>query len=96
VIGNLSRLVIRRICKSKYRTQLPDLAFEVCQNLLIAFVGFDLAHGARLEFSRHFIQVPLFVTLQRVFKFCTQTALPTLTVSVSEGEFGFLAFKHKR
>jgi hypothetical protein len=96
VIGNLSRLVIRRVRKSKDRSQLSDLALEVCQNLLIAFVGFDLAHGARLEFSRHLVQVSLFVTLQGVFELCSETALSTLSVSVSEGEFGFLAFKHKR
>jgi hypothetical protein len=95
MIGDLSRLVVCRIRKSKDRTQLPDLAFEVCQNLLIAFVGFDLAHGARLEFSRHFIQVSLFVTLQRVFELCTQTALSTLSISVSEGEFGFLALEYE-
>jgi hypothetical protein len=95
MIGNLSRLVVRRVRKSKDRTQLSDLAFEVCQDLLVAFVGFDLAHCAHLQFSRHFIQVSLFVAFQCVFELCTQTSLSTLAVSISDGEFGFLALEDK-
>jgi hypothetical protein len=95
VIGNLSRLVIRRVRKSEDGSQFSDLAFEVCQDLLVALVGFDLAHGAHLQFSRHLVQVSLFVAFQRVFELCTQTALSTLAVSVSDGEFGFLALEYE-
>jgi hypothetical protein len=95
VIRNLSRLVIRRVRKGKDRTQFSDFALEVCQNFLVALVGFNLAHGSRLQFSGDFIKVSLLVTLQRVFELCTQTTLSTLSVSVSGGEFGFFAFEHK-
>lgn len=96
MIGNLSRLVIRWVRKSKYRTQFSDLAFEVCQDLLVAFVCFDLAHRTGLQLSRHFVQVSLLVTLQRIFEFCTQTSLSTLSISVSNGKLGFLALEDKR
>jgi hypothetical protein len=65
------------------------------QNLLVALVGLDLAHGAGLQFSRYFIQVSLLVALQRVFELCTQTTLSTLSVSVSGGKLGFLALENK-
>jgi hypothetical protein len=68
----------------------------VCQDLLVAFVGFNLAHGAHLKLSRHFVQVLLFVAFQCVFEFCTQTALSTLAVTISEGELGLLALEYER
>jgi hypothetical protein len=95
VIGNFSRLVVRRVRKSKDRTQFSDLALEVCQDFLVTLVGFDLAHRTRLQLSRHFVQVSLLVALQSIFEFCTQAALSTLSISVSERKFGFLALEHK-
>jgi hypothetical protein len=96
VIRNLSGLVVRRVRESENRTQFSDFAFEVCQNFLVALIGFDLAHGSRLQFSGDLIKVSLLVTFQRVFELCTQTTLSTLAVSVSGGEFGFLALEHER
>jgi len=96
MIRNLSRLVISRVRQSKDRTQLPNLALKVNQNLLVAFVGFDLAHRAHLQLSRHFIQVSLLVALQCVFKLGSQTTLSTFPLPVADGEFGFLALEYKR
>lgn len=63
MIRDLSRLVISRVRKSKDRPQLSNLTLKVCEDLLVAFVGFDLTHRPQLQFSRHFIQVSLLITL---------------------------------
>lgn len=95
MIGNLPRFVVSWIRERKDRPQFSDLAVEIRHDLLVPFVGFDLAQHACLQIARHFVKIPLLVELQGVFEFGSQVALPPKSVAVPNGEFGLLAFKHE-
>lgn len=68
MIRDFSRLVIRRVCKSEYRSKLGAFALEVRQDFLIALICLDLAHLSCLEPFRDLVEIALLVALEGVFE----------------------------